>query len=116
MKFVADEGVDKPIVDQLRSVGFEIIYVAEKFPGISDQEVLQLSHKEDAPLITLDTDFGELVYRLQEATNGVVLLRLAGLSKEEKIRITLSLFENHLNELKGGFTVVTKNTIRIRKL
>ena len=48
MKLVADEGVDKPIVDHLRLLGYEVIYIAEEFPSISDSEVLELSQKEQA--------------------------------------------------------------------
>jgi len=33
MKLVADEGVDKPIVDHLRFLGHEVIYIAEESPA-----------------------------------------------------------------------------------
>ena len=62
MKIVADEGFDKPIVDHLRLLGYEVIYIAEESPNTTDNEVLEISRKEEALLITLDTDFGELVY------------------------------------------------------
>jgi len=34
MKLIADEGVDKLIVDHLRSIGYEVIYIAEESPSI----------------------------------------------------------------------------------
>jgi predicted nuclease of predicted toxin-antitoxin system len=116
LRLVADEGVDKPIVDHLRTLGHEVIYVAEESYGIPDIEVLELSRKKKAPLVTLDTDFGELVYRLKEVTHGVLLLRIAGLSREEKLHIVESVLTHHSHEIEGSFTVVTKNSIRIRKL
>lgn len=116
MKLIADEGIDKPIVDHLRSLNHEIIYVLETSPGIDDDEVLTLARKEQAVLLTSDTDFGELVFRLKEATHGVMLLRLAGLSKEQKqTKVALAL-KDHENEISGAFSVVTKDAIRIRKL
>jgi hypothetical protein len=39
MKLVADEGVDKPIVDALRAIGFNVDYFAETGAGTSDKEV-----------------------------------------------------------------------------
>lgn len=63
MRFVADESVDKPIVNRLREDNHEVISVAELEPSISDDEVLKISTDEKAVLITGDTDFGELVFR-----------------------------------------------------
>jgi hypothetical protein len=38
MILLADEGVDKPIVDQLRSSGFDVHYILETDPGSLDEE------------------------------------------------------------------------------
>ena len=116
MKLVADEGVDKPIVDHLRSLGYQIIYVLESAPGLADDDVLSMANEEKAILLTMDTDFGELIFRLKESTHGVLLLRLAGLTAEQKQQITASALETHEHEIAGNFSVVTKNSIRIRKL
>jgi hypothetical protein len=40
MNFVADEGVDRLIVESLRHDGHTVWYVAEMSPSISDEEVL----------------------------------------------------------------------------
>jgi predicted nuclease of predicted toxin-antitoxin system len=68
MKLLADEGVDKPIVDLLRSSGFDVHYILETYQGAEDETVLQIAHEETRILITQDKDFGELVYRLQKST------------------------------------------------
>ncbi len=41
MKLLADESVDRPIVERLRDDGHEVVYVAELSPSIGDDEVLQ---------------------------------------------------------------------------
>jgi predicted nuclease of predicted toxin-antitoxin system len=64
MNLVADEGVDRQIVEQLRHDGHDVLYVAELAPSISDDEVLQKANDWHAPLLTADKDFGELVFRL----------------------------------------------------
>ncbi len=43
MKFLAEEGVDKPIVDALREAGHQVWYIAEMEPGLSDTEVLTIA-------------------------------------------------------------------------
>ena len=40
MNFLADEGVDRQIVDRLRLDGHRVAYVAEISPGIADEVVL----------------------------------------------------------------------------
>lgn len=92
MILVCDEGVDRPIVERLRREGFESRYVAEMSPGIADEAVLDLAKSENALLVTTDKDFGELVYRQRRASAGVVLLRLAGLTEDEKCQNVLAAF------------------------
>ena len=60
MKFLADESVEKPVVDRLRNQGFDVMYIGEKTPCISDEDVLRLANNEDRVLITNDKDFGFL--------------------------------------------------------
>ena len=40
MTFLADEGVDRQIVERLRLDGHQVAYVAEMSPGIMDEVVL----------------------------------------------------------------------------
>ncbi|MGQ9627032.1 MAG: DUF5615 family PIN-like protein [Anaerolineae bacterium] len=84
MKFLADEGVDRQIVERLRENGLSVLYVAEIEPGISDDEVLNQANRETALLLTTDKDFGELVFRQGRVIQGVILIRLAGLSPTYK--------------------------------
>jgi len=84
VNFVADENVDRQIVEKLREDGHLVIYVAEIDPGISDDDVLRLAHQRSAVLITADKDFGELVFRQSLVAHGVLLIRLAGLSQARK--------------------------------
>lgn len=116
MRFLADENVDREIVVELRKRGCEVAYVAEMDPGISDDVLLDLANKEKAILITGDKDFGEIVFRQQRVTEGVVLLRLSGLRQEDKARLVAQAIEEHLKEIADAFTVITRNHIRIRHI
>ena len=116
MNFVADESVDRQIIEKLRHNGHAVLYVTEMAPAISDEEVLKIANDQSAPLITSDKDFGELVFRQGLASQGVILIRLAGLNPELKAKIVVSAVEKHLAELPENFSVITLNKIRIRKL
>lgn len=114
MNFLADESIDKQIVIGLRKKDFNVGYVAELDPGISDDEVLDIANINDVPLLTADKDFGELIFRLKKTSSGVILVRLAGLSSNQKTNIAVSLINEHFNELIEAFSVITPSGIRIR--
>jgi predicted nuclease of predicted toxin-antitoxin system len=116
VNFLADESVDAPIVWLLREAGHTVHYVAEMNPGVSDVVVLDLANRETCPLTTADKDFGELVFRQRLLMRGVVLLRLAGVSSQQKANIVLAVIRDHGHELADAFTVVTRSAIRVRKL
>jgi predicted nuclease of predicted toxin-antitoxin system len=115
VNFLADENIDRQIIDSLRQEGFIVKYIAEMDPGISDEIILELANKENALLLTADKDFGELVFRLKRLLTGIVLVRLAGLSPDKKAQIIVPLIKNHLQELVGSFVVITPAGIRIRR-
>ena len=94
MKIIADEGVDKPIVDALKNAGLDVHYILETNQGADDEFILQTALDEEMVLLTQDKDFGELVFRLKQAHYGVILLRLYGHTAMVKADITLNLFFN----------------------
>jgi hypothetical protein len=49
---VADENVDKEIVDRLRAHGYNVMSIAEDDPGIDDQTVLDRRLRVDGVLLT----------------------------------------------------------------
>ncbi len=93
MNLVADESVERQIVERLRQDGYEVLYIAETEPSITDDLVLERANKRSALLLTADKDFGELVFREGRlSSGGVVLIRLAGLSADRKAEIVSECF------------------------
>lgn len=115
MIFLADEGVDKPIVDLLRSSGFDVHYILETHRGSLDEEVLRIANEENRILITQDKDFGELVYRMHQVHHGVVLIRLGTTPAPEKARIVNYVLLEYGTKLTYAFTVIQANAVRIRQ-
>lgn len=115
MNLVADEGVDRSVVERLRQDGHDVAYVAELSPSITDQEVLQQANARGAVLLTADKDFGDLVFRQGLVHSGVVLLRLAGLANVTKAEIVVEVCRDRTADLIGAFTVVSPGQVRIRR-
>ena len=115
MKIVADENVDRQIVDRLRADGHEVLFVAELDPGIDDETVLLRSRQTNAILLTADKDFGELVFRQHLVHTGVLLIRLAGIEPDAKAALVATIFDRHGEELGTGFAVLSERSFRLRK-
>lgn len=115
MIFLGDESVDYQIIERLRAQGLDVLYVAEMDPGVSDELVLNEANLRNAVLITVDKDFGELVYRQKRLHTGVILLRLWGLSGSDKATITFNAIREHGHEMAHAFTVISATSIRIRR-
>lgn len=116
MKFVADEGVDAPIVKRLRENGHDVVYIAESDRGITDDEVLEIANSDARILITRDKDFGELVFRMNRLHSGVILTRLEGLNPQEKATIVQTVIDSYHSELSTAFTVIQPSLVRIRPI
>ncbi len=115
MNLLADEGVDRPIVERLRQDGHSVVYIAELSPGIGDEAILAQANASYALLLTLDKDFGELVFRQGLVHAGVILIRLAGLHPATKAQIVANALKERSKELLDSFSVISPGTIRIRK-
>lgn len=115
MKIVADEGIESKIVATLRQNGYNVLYIAESFPSISDTEVLQITLNESAILLTKDKDFGELIFKQKLTHMGIVLVRLGeNMSSIDKAEIVLKAFQKHSKEFERHFSVIDEEFIRIR--
>jgi len=116
MNLLADEGVDRQIVERLRQDGHQVLYVAEMEPSISDEEVLNRANEKNALLVTADKGFGEMVFRQNLLTvGGVVLLRLTGLSPERKAEIVSKSIQGRGGDLSSAFSVISPGRTRIRR-
>jgi len=116
MRLLADEGVERRVVERLRQSGFEVEHIAEVSPASPDEDGLLRARTSGAVLLTQDKDFGELVFRQRRLTTGVLLIRLAGLSSDEKADLVLSCLRAHGRDFHGAFSVLTAESLRVRRL
>lgn len=79
MRILADENVTRTMVEALRGLGHDVLWVGSERPGITDEQVLALATAEGRLLLTADKDFGEAaVRRLAEVPYGLLLMRVRG--------------------------------------
>ena len=112
---MVDESTDARTTEALREAGCKIFSIQEMMAGTTDVDIIQLAAEKGAYILTEDKDFGdELVFKKMPHA-GAMLLRLAGVNIEDKIRLVVTAIEKHSEELLNAFSVLNKNKLRIRK-
>ncbi|MGY6520222.1 MAG: DUF5615 family PIN-like protein [Mongoliitalea sp.] len=115
MKFLANENIPLQSIAYLIDQNIDILSIAKNFPGISDQEVIDISIKNERTIITLDSDYGELIFKLgYKPKAGVIYFRLGNFSPISIGKILFDLIIRGI-DFSNSLTVVDKNSIRIRK-
>jgi len=116
MKFLADENFPRPAVHTLREHGFSVTWVAEDSPGSVDEDILARCAAQNLTLLTLDKDFGELVFRRSlPAECGVILFRVDAESPAQFAEAALAALRSR-DDWSGFFSVIGIDRIRMRRL
>jgi predicted nuclease of predicted toxin-antitoxin system len=113
MKFLVDECTGNGVAEWLSRQGYDVVSILKVSPGISDDEVLSRAFRESRILITMDKDFGDMVFRNKKNHCGIVLLRLESWHLQSKISVIESMLTHYANELEGNFIVLTEQSIRV---
>ena len=116
LKFLIDVGVGKIIENYLQQKGYDTKAVRDIDPRITDAEIIKKAVVENRMVVTMDKDFGELVYHSSMRHNGVLLLRLEDATGPEKLKVVKHVFKNFSSQIKDHFCVFQNNKFRIRKI
>jgi predicted nuclease of predicted toxin-antitoxin system len=114
VKFLVDVGVGKSVEGWLQSKNYDTKSVRDINSKASDKEILNLAKSENRMIITMDKDFGELVYRSGLSHSGVLLLRLEDAQAEEKVQVIDTILQKYSEKLEGHFCVFQDGKLRIR--
>jgi predicted nuclease of predicted toxin-antitoxin system len=113
---LVDECVDAALVDQLRTSGHDVVYVAEVAPRTSDVDVLLRAHNERRLLLTEDKDFGDLIFRQARSVPGIVLVRIDSRRRLFKGPRLKAAIERFGEGMFGRYTVIEDVRFRSRPL
>ncbi|OFZ66545.1 MAG: hypothetical protein A2328_09210 [Bdellovibrionales bacterium RIFOXYB2_FULL_36_6] len=116
LKFLIDVGVGKGIENYLHTEGYDIKAVRDIDPCLEDEKIIQTAFLENRMVITMDKDFGELVYHSLMEHSGVLLLRLEDATGSKKLKVLKFIIENYSDRIKNCFCVFQNDKFRIRKI
>jgi predicted nuclease of predicted toxin-antitoxin system len=115
MRFLVDECTGPAVARWLRALGHDALSIFETARGLDDESILKKAFTEDRILITVDKDFGEMIYRERRQHRGVVLLRLADQRTDTKIAVLHRLLEAYADQLQERFVVVSATQVRFAR-
>ena len=111
MRFLIDRCAGRLLTDWLRQQGHDVVECRELGPDPGDRALLDWAAKETRILITIDTDFGELIY--VENLPHAGLVRLPDVPARERQLIIQDLLTRYESELQGA-AIITVRGGRIR--
>ncbi|NOX33298.1 MAG: hypothetical protein GXP56_06110 [Deltaproteobacteria bacterium] len=116
LKFLIDVGVGKGIENYLHAEDYDIKSVRDIDPCMEDENIIRTAFLENRMVITMDKDFGELVYHSSIKHSGILLLRLEDATGSEKLKGLKFIIENYSDRIKNCFCVFQNDKFRIRKI
>lgn len=114
MNFLANENFPGPSIKLLRNNKIDILSIAEQRHGITDEEVMKIAIDEQRTIITHDSDYGELIYKLgYKPAAGVVYFRIYNFEPNDPGKILLDLINRNF-KFTNSLTVISEGAIRQR--
>jgi predicted nuclease of predicted toxin-antitoxin system len=114
MRFLIDCCAGRLLADWLRNQGHDVVESRELGPDPGDRALLEWAAKETRILVTIDTDFGELIYF--ENVSHAGLVRLPDVPTRERRLIMEDLLTRYETELQDAAIItVTGGRIRISR-
>lgn len=111
MRFLVDRCAGRRLADWLRGQGHDVLESRVRGHDPGDRVLLQWAASEERILVTIDTDFGELVFLEAAPHRGIV--RLPDVPAKQRIELMAQVLERHEDALTGGM-IITVRGGRIR--
>lgn len=115
MKFLIDRCAGRTLAAWLRHHGHDVIESRERGTDPGDRVLLEWAASELRILVTMDKDFGQIIFVEGAAHCGLV--RLPDVSAARRIQLVERLLRDHSRELAdGAILTVRGERIRISRL
>ena len=111
MRFLIDRCAGKRLADWLREQGHGVSESRERGPDPGDRTLLEGAASERRILVTMDKDFGQIVFVDRVSHCGLV--RLPGVPATKRIALVQKLLQDHAQELADG-AILTVRGERVR--
>lgn len=111
MKFLVDICAGRRLAEWLKQRGHDVVESREKDLALTDHAILEWAKAENRILVTMDKDFGEIVFIERKGHCGLV--RLPDIPTEKRIALMSKILADHADDLLAQ-AVITARGERIR--
>jgi len=111
MRFLVDRCAGRRLAEWLRDGEHDVTEARVRSPDPGDAALLQWAANEARILITIDTDFGKLIFVDAQPHCGVI--RLPDVPAERRIALISDVLARHSSDLEAG-AIITIRGGRIR--
>jgi predicted nuclease of predicted toxin-antitoxin system len=114
LKFLIDRCAGRRLAEWLRDAGNDVVEARELGPDPGDRALLQRAEREARVLVTIDTDFGHILF--VEGGSHAGLVRLPDVPAEQRCMLMAQVLERHTSDLEARAVItVGRTTIRISR-
>ena len=115
VKLLADQNVHRRVVVRLREAGFDVEFIEETMPGLSDQEILSRPDIGEMTFITGDKGFGNWIFKLGlPAPDAILFSRLPHGEWQSTAERLVAILER--GSIAGQMITITKSGERSKAL
>ena len=111
MKFLVDRCAGRRLAEWLSNQGHDVVESRKLGPDPGDAVLLEWATEQKRILITIDTDFGQLVYVNGASHCGIV--RLPDVPTQKRIKLMETVLTRYRSHLEMG-AIITVRGERIR--
>jgi predicted nuclease of predicted toxin-antitoxin system len=113
LKFLIDRCAGQRLAAWLATQEHDVRPAWQQEPDPGDRTLLRIAAEEGRILVTIDSDFGTLVYLLGAPHAGII--RLPDVPAADRIALMADLLNRHASELPGSIVTVRSGRIRISR-
>jgi len=114
MRFLIDRCAGRRLAEWLRDHGHDVVEARQLGPDPGDLALLERAAREQRILVTIDTDFGALVFAGDVPHCGLV--RLPDVPTEKRLTLFKELLARYASDLATGAVVTIRgNRIRVSR-
>ena len=114
MRFIVDRCAGRRLAEWLRNHGHDVVDIWTLGPDPGDRALLERAESENRVLVTIDKDFGELIYLHRVPHSG--LIRLPDVRMAQRIALVEEVINHHGQALEErAIITVQGNRARISR-
>jgi predicted nuclease of predicted toxin-antitoxin system len=115
MRFLADENIPLYLIKALRAEGWDVVWISDTAPSVSDDVVIEMGRSSGRILVTADVELASRTLLEPQSILPTLLLRMGNLQAIEIVRLVVHTLKQRTDWLELH-AVLTPQKLRARPM